>query len=139
MALPSPSQLKRPSTPSALGFGIEFAQASVSVCETGIAPPTPTNSSRRDSNGLRLMLPRSSRSMRQLVIQARGAEEVDSMGVAKMFNRPATSSGTPSSGMERRAARLGVAALSSEVVTTPVPTFVANGLSEHAYFAVADA
>lgn len=127
MAMPSPASLKRPSTPSALGFGLDFGQAPASASESGMAPPTPTNSSRATSDQRTMMMPRSSRSMRQNVLQARGAEEVDAVALPiEMPARPATSSG-----MAARAGFVGVASLGTEVVSTSVTTstWIANGLS----------
>lgn len=133
VSMPSPAMLKRPSTPSALGFGLEFAQGNATgETNLGVAPPTPTNSSRRDSNGTRLMMPRSSRSMRHNVLQARNAEEIDSVPLPlppQLSVRPATSSSTPSGGLqERRAAMLGVTTLGSDVMQNSVSTWVTAGL-----------
>lgn len=67
--------------------------------------------------------------MRQCVLQARNAEEVDTVPIAADLNiRPATSSGTPSNSMRRRATFTGVAALGSEVMQNSVAPWVANGL-----------
>jgi len=127
-------QLQRPCTPTALGFGLDMAQAMPSF-EAGMAPPTPTNSCRRSADAAVVMMPRSSRSMRQHVLQARTAEEVDAVGEPELLgsslllSRAMTpsSSSTPTA---RRASFLGVAALGSEVVQGSAGiTWVANGLS----------
>lgn len=135
-AMPSPSGLRRPGTPSALGFGLEFAQAPSAGYETGMAPPTPTNSIRRATNANVLMMPRSNRSMRHNVLQARNAEEIDTVPLAPqpalLPSRPATAtaSGVSSTLMERRAALLGGGlSLGADVMQTSTSTWVANGLS----------
>lgn len=128
------TQLQRPCTPTALGFGLDMAQAMPSS-DAGMAPPTPTNSCRRSSDAAVVMMPRSSRSMRQHVLQARNAEEVDAvaepelLGSSMMLARQMTpsSSSTPAA---RRASFSGVVSLGSEVVQGSVGSmWNTNGLS----------
>jgi len=124
------TQLRRPSTPTALGFGLDMVQAT--SCEVGMAPPTPTNSSRRNSDAAVVMMPRSSRSMRMNVLHARNAEEVDAVVLPLepelLQNRPLTPA-SASGPVSRRASFVGVAMLSSEVMQGSAQTWVTNGLS----------
>jgi hypothetical protein len=95
-------------------------------CE--VLPPTPTNSNRRlDSTVQRLMMPRSNRSMRQNVLQARVAEEADAVPIAlEGPSRPSTATGSNAS-VERRAAKKVPFSLGAEHIATPVSTWTANG------------
>jgi len=91
-------QVAAPGTSARCGVHVaplEFRDDSGAACQLSILP-TPKNSERGSSGCVRVMMPRSSHSMRHNVIQARGGEQADVVSDNLAQPSPAAGCGTPS-------------------------------------------